>query len=252
MNNEITREYDALCDKWGDSSETQRSVQLDRFKVSYSYNSGALENPEITYHDTSEVFTKNAVSNFTGDVRTIYEINNLKNSWEQLISSLGKTCPIDIPFILEVHRILTAGTYDEKRWRQGERPGAFKIHDYRVADEVGLEPELVREAVAELSKEIGEAINASLSADARLTIAAYAHARLVEIHPFADGNGRTARFLMNYLLMRLGSPPCVIDADDRMSYFGALDAFHQDGDIVPFKVFLMVETIKAWGSLDED
>jgi hypothetical protein len=35
---------------------------------------------------------------------------------------------------------------------------------------------------------------------------------------------------------------------DRMSYFGALDAYHTDGELAPFKEFVMVETLKQWGS----
>lgn len=82
-----------------------------------------------------------------------------------------------------------------------------------------------------------------------LIIAAYAHAVLVDVHPFADGNGRVARLLMNYVLLRLKAAPCSISADDRMAYFGALDAFHETGDLEPFKDFCRVQTIKTWDGL---
>ncbi len=56
-----------------------------------------------------------------------------------------------------------------------------------------------------------------------------AHRRLVDIHPFDDGNGRTARLLMNLLLLRGGNPPLAIRPVDRVEYLGALqnrtDAF---------------------------
>ena len=46
--------------------------------------------------------------------------------------------------------------------------------------------------------------------DNELMIAADAHFRLVSIHPFVDGNGRTARLLMNLLLLQAGYPPAII------------------------------------------
>jgi Fic family protein len=63
--------------------------------------------------------------------------------------------------------------------------------------------------------------------------AALAHFRLVHVHPFTDGNGRTARLLMNLLLMREGYPPAVIRVEDRPVYYDALDAAHE-GDTEPF------------------
>jgi Fic family protein len=49
-----------------------------------------------------------------------------------------------------------------------------------------------------------------------------AHRRLVAIHPFNDGNGRTARLLMNLILIRAGYPPVAVRPEDRMEYIRAL------------------------------
>ena len=49
-----------------------------------------------------------------------------------------------------------------------------------------------------------------------------AHRRLVEIHPFNDGNGRTARLLMNLVLLRGGYPPVAVRPEDRPAYIRAL------------------------------
>jgi Fic family protein len=56
-----------------------------------------------------------------------------------------------------------------------------------------------------------------------------AHLRLVGIHPFNDGNGRTARLLMNLVLIRGGYPPVAVRPVDRPAYIGALQR-HQDGE----------------------
>lgn len=49
-----------------------------------------------------------------------------------------------------------------------------------------------------------------------------AHRRLVNIHPFNDGNGRTARLLMNLILIRGGYPPIAVRPEDRLEYIGGL------------------------------
>lgn len=241
--------YEGLLNAWRGIDADQRALLLDQFKVSCSFNSGNIENPEITYHDTAEIFDESGVSNFTGDVRTIYEINNLKNAWTWLEDALAGDATFDEELVLSAHLVLTRGTYEDGRWAKGERPGTFKRGDYRVTDDVGAAPDEIPELVGALVAEVRDALLSEGGERNALTIAAYLHAQLVDIHPFADGNGRTARLLMNYVLLRLGSAPCTISADDRLTYFGALDAFHQEGELAPFVDFCRIQTLKTWECL---
>ena len=55
-----------------------------------------------------------------------------------------------------------------------------------------------------------------------------AHERLVTIHPFTDGNGRTARLLMNLVLFKAGYPPVVIGPEQREEYINGLELFPKD------------------------
>ena len=64
-----------------------------------------------------------------------------------------------------------------------------------------------------------------------------AHRRLVGIHPFNDGNGRTARLLMNLLLIRGGYPPVAVRPQDRPAYIAALQA--EDGGAAFDRLLLM-------------
>src|SRR6056297_3441547 len=59
--------------------------------------------------------------------------------------------------------------------------------------------------------------------------AAKLHTDFVNIHPFIDGNGRTARLLLNFELMKDGYPPAIIKADDRGDYYDALDKAAKTG-----------------------
>ncbi len=56
-----------------------------------------------------------------------------------------------------------------------------------------------------------------------IELAAKAHYQLVTIHPFVDGNGRTARLLMNLILLQHGYPPALIRTRDRMKYISSLE-----------------------------
>jgi Fic family protein len=60
--------------------------------------------------------------------------------------------------------------------------------------------------------------------------ASLVHGEFVRIHPFIDGNGRTARLLMNFELMKAGYPPAIIDISQRLTYYLALDKAHVKGD----------------------
>jgi Fic family protein len=63
-----------------------------------------------------------------------------------------------------------------------------------------------------------------------------AHFQLVGIHPFIDGNGRAARLVLNLLLVRAGYPPTILQAQDRLEYYQALEQAHagQPGPFVNF------------------
>ncbi|XP_062604071.1 protein adenylyltransferase FICD-like [Saccostrea cucullata] len=67
--------------------------------------------------------------------------------------------------------------------------------------------------------------------------AALAHYKLVIIHPFYDGNGRTSRLLMNLILMQAGFPPVTIKVEDRLQYYETLEMANA-GDVRPFIRFI--------------
>ena len=65
-----------------------------------------------------------------------------------------------------------------------------------------------------------------------------AHFRLTAVHPFGDGNGRTARLLMNLLLIRGGYPPVAVRPEDRKAYLDALERGSLTGDLEPFQTVM--------------
>jgi Fic family protein len=72
--------------------------------------------------------------------------------------------------------------------------------------------------------------------------AAQLHTRFVGIHPFTDGNGRTARLLLNLELLKAGFPAVVLPVEKRLAYYQMLDSAHTLGDETAFTV-LVVELV---------
>ena len=228
-------------------TEADLEAHLNSFKVSFAYNSNKIENENTTYEDTYEVFEHGRVSNYTGDVRTLTEIQNQKSAYHYLVRLLIAKEPISESLVLEFHRIITEGTYDEQRIELGDKPGTYKQHPYVVGiNETGAPPETVKEEISELINEIAELV---IKPKHMLTAAAYFHAKFENIHPFADGNGRTGRILMNYLLMLHDHPPLTVYDEDRKGYYRALDAYHAGLDIEPLRTFIEQQTVKTWRKL---
>lgn len=79
-----------------------------------------------------------------------------------------------------------------------------------------------------------------------LTAAAYYHVKFENIHPFADGNGRTGRLTMNYFLLTHNHPPIIIHQEDRKNYYSALEAWDERQELTPMVDFLKEQTAKTW------
>ena len=135
-----------------------------------------------------------------------------------------------------------AGYSSTRRYQLGERPGEYKRHDYVTGrEEVGALPEDVAEEMAELLADVQD-----ITEQQALTAAAFFHAKFENIHPFADGNGRTGRLAMNYLLVLHNHPPITVHQEDRKLYYDALEAWDTRQDLLPLKYFLQDQTVKTW------
>lgn len=81
MSKTIDDAYQAIVSWWRAQHISQRdelAAVLEGYRVRFAYHSGTIENPELTYHDTRDVFEDGRVRGFTGNPRTLFEIHNLK------------------------------------------------------------------------------------------------------------------------------------------------------------------------------
>lgn len=216
---------------------------LDSFRILFAFHSGKIENEEITYHDTREIFENGKVMGFTGSPRALFEQQNQKLCYEFLKEKIVKGEPINLELIKEIHRVLTGGTCDERRFIvHGERPGEFKKHDYVTGmHEVGTAAEDVEKDMEELIAEVN-----TYNGQDVLKVAAYLHAGFEYIHPFADGNGRVGRTLMNYYLMIHNHPPLIVFDEDKRLYYECLQKYDETEDLNSLYEFFKYETEKTW------
>lgn len=219
---------------------------LDNFRILFAYHSGKIENEEITYNDTREIFENSKVYNYTGSPRALFEQQNQKLCYEFLKEKIVDKDKISLELVKEIHRVLTSGTYDERRYLEnGERPGEFKKHDYVTGiNEVGSPAENVESDLKELIDEINEFAGKDC-----LKAAAYFHAKFEYIHPFADGNGRAGRTLLNYYLLTRSHPPIIIYDEDKSLYYDCLQKYDESEELKPLYEFLKYETVKTWNRL---
>ncbi|MDD4565849.1 MAG: Fic family protein [Eubacteriales bacterium] len=240
------RQYETIIKNWNRKVKSEKKIfqYMENFKLIFSYHSGRMENPEITFDDTRGIFENGKVIAYTGDIKTLWEIQNLKDCVDLILESVAERRRIDIDLIKKFHFALTKYTYDERRYIDNEeRPGEFKKHDYITGiNEVGAAPEEVEQELLELTDEIQN----DYPLNNVITVGAYFHLKFENIHPFADGNGRTGRALLNYFLILNGHPPVCIYDEDKRQYIEALRIYDTNVDISPMEEFLKDQVEKTW------
>lgn len=242
--------YLGICGWWKDLDSSVKQAALDDFALSFSLNSARIEKEHTSREVARQIFDTGSVENYSGDLKPLVQVFNQKRAWMRASQYLEARRPIDSSLVLDLHQTLSAATYSERNFADGERPGTYRLGDCLIPDstEVGADPDEVPALIDDLCSQVSEALDEATPKRV-LTAASYLHASYETIHPFADGNGISGRLLMNYTLLFGGNPPAVIFATDRPAYYEALEAFNRQGDLKPFKSFVMAETIKTWRKL---
>jgi Fic family protein len=137
-----------------------------------------------------------------------------------------KTTPLDESTVQELHRRIVFRS-------QPDIGGLYTTLPRRIAGSRVVFPNAAK--IPALMKEYGEWLGKVEPVPAT---SFDAHFRLVALHPFADGNGRTARLLMNLLLLRGGYAPVAVRPEDRKTYLDALEHASVRGDLKPFQTFM--------------
>jgi Fic family protein len=183
------------------------------FRVELTYTSNAIEGNTLTRQETAVVLEKG----LTVGGRTVQEhleatnhasaLDWLKERMAHPKAALGEK------EILHLHEMILKGIDDHNA-------GRYRNVMVRISGSTVILPNARK--VPELMKEFVSWLKSSAKLHPAEQ-AAEAHYRLVTIHPFMDGNGRTARLLMNLMLMRSGFPPAFIRTRERVTYLTGLE-----------------------------
>lgn len=190
--------------------------------VEWTYNSNALEGNTLTLKETRLVL-EHGITIAGKSLREHFEATNHKEAIFYL-EGLVKTRAITEEEILKIHALVLKNI-------EREFAGRYRRGQVRILGAQHLPPNCLK--VPGLINELAGWIAKNPDDLHIVELAAMAHYKFVKIHPFYDGNGRTARLLMNLILMRRGWPPAVLAVRDRKRYYNAL-AKADKGDYVPF------------------
>ncbi len=196
---------------------------LDRFTVNFTYESNAIEGNSLTLKDVAIVLFE-SLSIPGKDLREIYETRNSRPIVDMLMKKRIKITHNDI---IKIHSLLMKDIDEEKGYK--------KLPNYILGSKLKTSPpERVHEDMDKL-------INWYHENETRihpLELAASFHGRFLQIHPFKDGNGRVARFLLNAQLVNKDYPPIIIRKSQRVSYLRSLHAFDNGSSIQLVRLLL--------------
>lgn len=169
------------------------------FRIGTTYTSNALEGNSLTLSET-KVLLEDGITIGGKPIRDCYEATGHARAYDYMLE-IARGGPLQFreEDILRLHALFYGGIDPDHAGHYREDQVFITGTEYipPTADEVpGLMAGLV------------EDLNQRKNDTHPVLLAAYAHRRLVDIHPFQDGNGRTARLLMNLILVNKGY--CVV------------------------------------------
>ncbi len=97
-----------------------------------------------------------------------------------------------------------------------------------------------------MMKEFAKRTNKNPDKLPRIAHVAVSHADFEGIHPFVDGNGRVGRLLVNWMLMKEGYPPIIIEVRERKKYFGLLEEAQVKNNPAPLVWFFKRKLSQAF------
>jgi len=183
------------------------------FIVELTYTSNAIEGNTLTRRETAVVVEKGLTVSGKSLVEHLEATNHARALQKIMQLAQGETTDLNEHAVLDIHETILRGIDDGNA-------GCYRTIPVRISGSMVVlpnpakVPDLMNRFIKDTTT-LGELHPVELAAEA--------HYQLVTIHPFVDGNGRTARLLMNCILMQNGYPPALIRKRDRLRYIQSLE-----------------------------
>lgn len=218
--------------------ETYQSI-VDDFDLRFTHESTKIEGNTLSIAEVKTLLV-DKVSIGGKDLREIYEVTNNEKAYRLIKSRLEESAALDEELIKDIHQVVMENIIDG---------GLYRSYNVRITGADFTPPDWteVRTAMKWFMSDY-DTKKPTLNP---IELAAFVHAEFVRIHPFQDGNGRTARLLLNFMLMKAGYQPVIIEAKDRPIYYESLNDYAVTGNLESFynlvldKEKLILEDLKS-------
>lgn len=194
-------------------------IELEKWlKTELAYTSNAIEGNTLTRKETQLVIEENLTSS-SKPLRNYIEAVNHAKAFNKILGLIENNEHINEKEVLDIHRIILTGLDDINA-------GFYRNCRVRISGSNTILPNPLK--VPELMTDFYNWLEDSIEEEPLTAI--MAHLKFVSIHPFTDGNGRTARLLMNAILLKYGYVPIIVRPTDRKKYLSAIEAYQTKGE----------------------
>ncbi|MEO8149127.1 MAG: Fic family protein [Bacteroidia bacterium] len=180
--------------------------------IEWTYNSNSIEGNTLTLRETKMILL-DGITVKGKSLREHFEAHNHEKAINYLYQLVNKDYTLRSIDILSLHSLVL-------RSIEEEYAGRLRNAGVRIVGANFTPPNASK--VSDLLDELIDFVNINPLGLNEIVLATVFHHKLVWIHPFFDGNGRTVRLAMNLLLMRSGFPPAIILKHDRKKYYEGL------------------------------
>ncbi|MBS9768316.1 MAG: Fic family protein [Flavobacteriaceae bacterium] len=228
-------EIDALRDELNGLRTKYSEKVAKALEIEYTYESNKIEGNTLTLQETALVIEKG----LTVGGKTLnehLEAINHPHAIDFKKEVVKNPEPITERLVMEIHSLILKGIDNRNAGKYRNVPvmisGAKHLPPQPYAVPIEMERLLL------WYNEHKETLHP-------IVLSAEMHERLVTIHPFIDGNGRTSRLLMNLILLQNGYPIAILkgDSDNRLRYYNALEVAQTENNKEPFINFV-AETVE--------
>ncbi len=217
------------------SRGTQLSKLYESFAIEYTYESNRIEGNTFSLQDTYLVINQGLTISGKS-VQEHLEAINHDEAIEFITDMATNKIEITEYRLKQIHHLVLKGI-DRKN------AGVYRTVPVRIGGSSHMPPEPY--LLSKMMEDLFHFYETEKKRMHPILLAAEMHERLVSIHPFIDGNGRTARLLMNLILLKNGYEIAILKGSnsDRMEYYKALEAVQKDANPEPFHL-LVAKTVK--------
>ena len=195
----------------------------DEFLIDLVYNDLSFDSEQITKDDVINVFNSR-LENVNPSIRQLIE--NQRNAFYFILEMVKNKTLFDENHLKDLHQIIMSGF--------SEIGGLYRNVDISVKGSNHTPPSHIK--VYDRMKKYFTYLETNTFDT--FEYIAYSHLQLAKIHPFLDGNGRCARLVLNYQLLKHNLFPVIITKEDKPIYFQSLEEFKVNKNIKPFIEFL--------------